>query len=71
MSARLSDLRRDPFAGEVTGAAIEWLHALFGDARKPGAAMAARAAAPLLDPHETAASCSILAGDLLQALEST
>jgi hypothetical protein len=69
MAERLTELRSDRLAGEVTREAIDQLQALFSEAEGPGALMAARAASPLLDAHETAASCSLLAQDLLRALQ--
>jgi hypothetical protein len=61
------ELSTDLLAGEVTQEAVGHLQALFSEPDGPGALMAARAASPLLDERETAASCSILAQDLLRA----
>lgn len=70
LAERLTALRADPMAGEVTGAAIDHLRTMFGDHRAIGSQMAARAAAPLEDPETIAASCAALTRDLLAALEA-
>ena len=70
LADRLTALRTDPTAGEVTDAAIDYLGTMFADHRAVGAQMAARAAGPLEDPETIAASCEALARDLLAALEA-
>lgn len=68
IAERLTELSTNLLAGEVTQEAVGHLQALFSEPDGLGALMAARAASPLLDERETAASCSILAQDLLRAL---
>lgn len=70
LAERLTALRADPMAGEVTEAAIGCLRTMFGDHRALGSQMAARAAAPFEDPETIAASCAALTRDLLAALEA-
>lgn len=70
LAERLTALRTDRMAGEVTDAAIDYLRTMFGDHRALGAQMAARAAAPLEDAETIAASCAALTQDLLAALEA-
>jgi hypothetical protein len=65
------DLRRlleDSEADPVTREAVQQLAALFGDAASRGSQMAARATELLEDPATIAASCAVLAGDVLDAL---
>lgn len=68
LAERLTVLRADPIAGEVTNVAVDYLGVMFGEAL--GAQMAARAAGPLEEPETIAASCAALAQDLLMALEA-
>lgn len=70
LAERLTTLRTDPMAGEVTDVAIDYLHTMFGNHRALGSQMAARAAALLEDPETIAASCAALTRDLLAALET-
>ena len=55
-------------SGEVTREALVGLRDLFSTSRAVGSQMAARAAGPLADPEEIAASCAILTNELLQAV---
>jgi hypothetical protein len=55
-------------SGEVTREALVGLRDLFSMSRAIGSQMAARAAGPLADPEEIAASCAILTGELLRAV---
>jgi hypothetical protein len=61
----LADNRANPVAIR----AIELLRDQFADRSRPGAQMAARAAGPLADPDEIAASCAVLTEELLTRLE--
>jgi hypothetical protein len=58
----------DTIAMEVTREALTALEELFSQAQRPGAQMAVRAAGPLAVPEQIAASCAILATDLLEAM---
>ena len=69
LAESLRRLRTDDLAGEVTGAALDYLEQLF--ARGPEALasqMAGRAEAEVGDPEVVAASVATLAGDLLAAV---
>lgn len=67
LAARLRVLLADEISAEVTREALEYLGDQFGGRRRRGALMAAQAATPLEDPETIAASCAVLAGDLLEA----
>ncbi|OGK79188.1 MAG: hypothetical protein A2X52_00930 [Candidatus Rokubacteria bacterium GWC2_70_16] len=68
LAARLRVLLRDDGSAEVTREALEYLERQFAGRRRRGALMAAQAAVPLEDPDTIAASCAVLAGDLLEAI---
>lgn len=68
LAARLRVVLAGESSAEVTREALEYLGDLFGGRRRRGALMAALAAAPLEDPETIAASCAVLAGDLLEAI---
>lgn len=55
-------------AADVTREAVSGIEELFGDPRAAGSQMAARAAGPLADPDEIAASSSALARDLVEVI---
>src|SRR5262249_47970804 len=61
-------LLQERLAATVTTEAITALENLFGEARRQGAVMAARAAGPLAAQNQIAQSCAILASDLLSAI---
>jgi hypothetical protein len=58
-------------ARDVTLEGLRALDDLFSHAQSPGSQMAARAAGPLAVPGQIAASCAILATDLLKAMSRT
>ena len=62
-------LLTDPIAGEVTRQALGYLGTLFGLPEANGSQMAARAAYPLMDFAEVAASCAVLAQELLEQVQ--
>jgi hypothetical protein len=55
-------------AKDVTAEALKALGDLFSQSQRPGSQMATRAAGPLAVPEQIAASCAILATDLLNAM---
>jgi hypothetical protein len=69
LAERLRWLRPEKIAADVTREAVEHLRTLFAAPGGLGAEMAARAVVPLDDPDTIRASCSVLASDLLAALE--
>jgi hypothetical protein len=66
---RFQRLLADVRTGLVAIRAVELLREQFADRNRPGAQMAARAAGPLADPQEIAASCAVLTEDLLSGLK--
>lgn len=70
LAGRLTMLRGDARAGDVTLEATDYLRAFFSEPTTPGSQMAARAATPLEDPDIVAASSAALASDLLAAVGS-
>lgn len=70
LAARLRRLQGAEVSRSVTDRAVESLAGLFGTAGAQGSRMAARAAAPMDDEETTAGSVSILARDLLEALDT-
>jgi len=65
----IGQLLRDDLSAVVTNEAIEHLRTSFASPDSLGSRMAARAAEPLLDPDEVAASIAVLTRDLLDAIE--
>jgi hypothetical protein len=68
LAGRLSTLRSDEVAGDVTREAVALLGELFETADSLGAAMAGRAEALVGDPDVVAAATAALASDLVEAL---
>ncbi|MEU6715878.1 hypothetical protein ABZ897_30800 [Nonomuraea sp. NPDC046802] len=70
LAAAFSVLRGDPVSGEITDQAIEYLDTLFAAGSNAlGARMAGRAEEGIGEPETVALATSILAADLMQALE--
>lgn len=69
LASTFRGLYTDVVAGGVSREAIELLDHFFSKPNSVGSQMAARAAAPLEVSDTTAASCSVLAGDLLKILK--
>ncbi len=68
LATALVRLLADELAGDVTGAALDFLAQLFGNAGGAGSVMAGRAEELVGDPAVVAAACAALAGDLLAAV---
>jgi cytochrome c peroxidase len=68
LAATFATLLETEPAAAVTGEAVSGISELFSDPRAAGSQMAARAAGPLADPDEIAASSSALARDLVEAI---
>ena len=71
LASGIDMLLRNDVSEVVTREAIEHLRALFALPDLLGSRMAARAATPVLDPDEVAASVAVLTQDLLSAITST
>lgn len=69
LASTIDRLRRDDLSASVTSEAVAHLRASFVSPDLLGPRMAARAAVPLLDPDEVAASIAVLTLDLLDAIE--
>jgi hypothetical protein len=67
----LARLRHDDLAGAVTREAFDYLRTLFGSREGLGTRMAVQATEGLVDPETIAASCEVLATELLQELAHT
>lgn len=65
LSAALGRLKQNPLSKETTQQALVQLHELFGKRTAPGAALAGQAVEGIDDPATIAASCVVLASDLL------
>lgn len=68
-TSKFKVLLADDKAAEVTREALEHLKVLFSEPTDRGSQMAARAAAPMEDNDSIAASCAMLAHDLLRAVQ--
>jgi hypothetical protein len=69
MAAKVRQIRDEPLSRPVTDEALGLLRSLFGRARDQGSQMAVRAARGLADAEEIAASCALLANEVLEALD--
>ena len=65
LAGRMRRLLADDTAGPVTAEALDLLRSQFADRAGEGIEMATRAVGALADPAEIAASCEVLASDLL------
>lgn len=70
LASRLATLLNDERSAAITAEALTAFEQLFSDPQSVGTQMAVQAATPLEDPDVLGASTSVLAGDLLDHLES-
>lgn len=68
LASRLSSILGDARSATTGARALELFAELFGSRGGEGAAMAARAAQPVMDADQVRITCEALAGDLLEAL---
>lgn len=69
LAAHMRVVQADAHSAESAKTALATFVRLFGNRAGEGAAMAARAAQPVLDADEVRLACEFLAGDLLAALK--
>ena len=68
LARRLTSISADARSATTGARALQLFTDLFGNRGGEGAAMAARAAQPVMDADQVRLTCEVLAGDLLEAL---